>query len=265
MDRPLILVTNDDGVHAPGLAVLASSLEGLGEVQVYAPDRNQSAVGHGISLHRPLRVQQIKDGWHSVDGTPTDCVLLAVKHLLGRRPDLVVSGINNGPNLGDDVTYSGTVAGAYEGMLLDLPSIAFSALSREPNHWDAAGAVACRVAEMALAKGLPLETMLNVNIPDVPLGALKGIRPTHMGRRRYEDDIIHREDPRGVSYYWIGGEEPKHVIADGTDFDAVENGYVSITPLHRDLTNYASLDRFEDLRLSLPEFFEAPTDSPRKN
>lgn len=265
MSRPLILATNDDGVHAPGLAALVSSLERVGEVQVFAPDRNQSAVGHGISLHRPLRVQKIKDGWHSVDGTPTDCVLLAVRLLLGRRPDLVVSGINNGPNLGDDVTYSGTVAGAYEGMLLNLPAIAFSALSRAPKRWDVVGAVARRVAEMVLEKGLPAETVLSVNIPDLPLEALKGICLTRMGRRNYEDEIVQREDPRGVSYYWIGGDDPTHISAEGTDFDAVERGFVSVTPLHRDLTHYASLDELEAMRFSLPESLDAPVDLLGKN
>ena len=142
MATPLILVTNDDGIRAPGLEALVAALGDVGEVQVYAPDRNQSAVGHGVSLHKPLRVKQLREGWHMVDGTPTDCVMLAVRDLLGRRPDIVVSGINNGANLGDDVTYSGTVAGAYEGMLLNLPAIAFSALSRSPNSSAMAGAPA---------------------------------------------------------------------------------------------------------------------------
>ncbi|MDP7639656.1 MAG: 5'/3'-nucleotidase SurE [Candidatus Hydrogenedentes bacterium] len=256
MSRPLILATNDDGVDAPGLAALVSSLEQLGEVQVYAPDCNRSAVGHGITLHRPLRVRQVRDRWHSVDGTPTDCVLLAVRNLLGRRPDLVVSGINNGANLGDDVTYSGTVAGAYEGMLVGLPAIAFSTLSRTPKHWDAAAAVARCIAQRVLEDKLPADTALNVNIPDLPLNELEGIRPARMGRRNYEDEVIHRQDPHGASYYWIGGYNPTHIPDEGTDFDAVEHRYVSVTPLHRDMTNHAALDEVGNLNLSLPK----PTD-----
>ena len=238
MPQPLILVTNDDGVAAPGIAALASALDPLGEVWVYAPDRNQSAVGHGVSLHRPLRVVPIRDRWFSVDGTPTDCVMLAVRSLLGRRPDVVVSGINNGPNMGDDVTYSGTVAGAFEGMLLGIPAVAVSNLGRVSGHLEASGTVARAVVSSVLEHGLPPETVLNVNIPDVPLSELGAVEITRMGRRTYEDVIVERQDPRGLSYYWIGGSDPGHHAEKGTDFDAIGRGCVSVTPLNRDLTHH---------------------------
>jgi 5'-nucleotidase len=211
-------------------------------VWVYAPDRQQSAVGHGVSLHRPLRVQGLKDRWFMVDGTPTDCVMLAVRALLKRKPDLVVSGVNPGANLGDDVTYSGTVAGAFEGMMLGVRSIAVSDVSYVPRHIETAGRVACWVAQRVLENGLPRDTMLNVNVPDVPFDELKGYAVTRMGRRHYQDEIIQREDPRGRHYYWIGGNEPSHVAEPGTDFEAIERTMVSVTPLHRDLTNHAELD-----------------------
>ena len=242
MGKPQILVTNDDGIQAPGLAVLAEALGPLGDVWVYAPDRQQSAVGHGVSLHRPLRVTPFKDRWFMVDGTPTDCVMLAVRDQLALRPDLVVAGVNPGANLGDDVTYSGTVAGAYEGMLLGINAVAVSDVAYEPRFMETAGAVACQIAEKILALGLPRDTMLNVNVPDVPLAQLRGVRVTRMGRRHYEDEILRREDPRGRLYYWIGGNAPSRILEPGTDFEAVEQCCVSVTPLHRDVTNHAVIE-----------------------
>jgi len=242
MAKPLILVTNDDGIYAPGLEQLAAALDSVGEVWVYAPDRQQSGVGHSVSLHRPLRVNEVRERWYMVDGTPTDCVMLAVRDLLYRRPDLVVSGINNGANLGDDVTYSGTVAGAYEGMLLDLPAIAVSDVSYTPKHFDTAGVVAEKLATHVLEHGLPHDTVLNVNVPDVPYDELQGLAVTRMGRRDYADEIVRRTDPRGGEYFWIGGSEPEHKSEIGTDFEAVERKLVSITPLHRDVTNYTALN-----------------------
>lgn len=243
MGAPLILVTNDDGIYSPGLAELIKVLQAHGEVWVYAPDREQSAVGHGVSLHRPLRVTQVGERQYMVDGTPTDCVMLAVRSLLPRRPDLVVSGINAGPNLGDDVTYSGTVAGAYEGMLLGINSFAISVVSRQPRHLATAGIVAERVAEVIMRHGLPTDTVLNVNVPDLPLARICGVWITRMGKRDYQDEIISREDPRGARYYWIGGAAPSHVRETGTDFDAIEHDCASITPLHRDITHYDALDQ----------------------
>jgi len=249
--KPLILVTNDDGIRAPGIGYLAAAMEALGMVYVYAPESQQSAVGHGVSLHKPLRVNALKDRWFSVDGTPSDCVMLAVRRFLTRRPNLVISGINAGANLGDDVTYSGTVAGAYEGMLLGIPSIAVSNVSYDPQHYETAAEVAVRVARYVLKNGLPDDATLNVNVPDVPFNELCGIAVTRMGRRRYQDEIIEREDPRGGKYYWIGGALPDHVKEPGTDFEAIEQNKVSVTPLGRDLTHLAALHRLYDPPLNL--------------
>ncbi|MFP4173163.1 MAG: 5'/3'-nucleotidase SurE [Candidatus Hydrogenedentota bacterium] len=252
MTSPLILVTNDDGIQAPGLHILAEALDELGEVWVYAPDRQQSAVGHGVSLHRPLRVHPYNhERWYMVDGTPTDCVMLAIRHLLPRRPALVVSGINPGANLGDDVTYSGTVAGAFEGMLQGVPSLAISDVAYVPKHLKTAGQVAEKLAELVLREGLPLETLLNVNVPDLPYKKLRGIVFTRMGRRHYEDEIISRKDPRGNPYYWIGGSAPGNVAESGTDFEAVDNMSVSITPLQRDLTDHHSLESVREVTIEL--------------
>jgi 5'-nucleotidase len=251
MDRPLILATNDDGIASPALEVLVESLDGLGEVWVFAPDREQSAVGHGVSLHRPLRVKNIRDHWHMVDGTPADCVLLAVRELLPRRPALVVSGINTGPNLGDDVTYSGTVAGAYEGMLLGFPSVAISNAGYEPTDYRTAGRCAALIARHVLKHGLPPDTVLNVNVPDVPFDQLQGISITRQGLREFDDEIIARKDPRGNAYYWIGGFRPNSVPHPGTDIEAIANNRVSVTPLHRDITNHTSLEVLRGWDLSL--------------
>lgn len=251
MANPLILVTNDDGIRAPGITLLAEALTGVGDVWVFAPDREQSAVGHGVSLHRPLRVSPFKEQWFMVDGTPTDCVMLAVRHLLPARPHLVVSGVNPGANLGDDVTYSGTVAGAYEGMLLGVPAIAVSDVSYRPQHMATAARVAARVAQYVLDHGLPADTMLNVNVPDVPFEELKGVSVTRMGRRHYLDEIIERQDPRGGAYYWIGGAEPGHLPDRGTDFEAIEQACVSVTPLHRDVTNHRAIELIAKMGMTL--------------
>ena len=242
MTKPRILVTNDDGIQARELRLLTGALEDVGEVWVFAPDRQQSAVSHGVSLHRPLRVHQVKDRWFMVDGTPTDCVMLAVRDLMGERPSLVVSGINPGANLGDDITYSGTVAGAYEGMLLGIPSFAVSDVSYKPEHAETAAMFAVKLARRVITQGMPVDTVLNVNVPDVTSEEVTGVSITCMGRRNYQDEIIRREDPRGRMYYWIGGAEPSHIAEKGTDFEAIENRRISVTPLGRDLTNYAAMD-----------------------
>jgi len=251
MMNPRILVTNDDGIQAPELAVLAAALGEVGDVWVYAPDRQQSAVGHGVSLHRPLRVTKVKDQWFMVDGTPTDCVMLAVRALLGGRPDLVVSGINPGANLGDDVTYSGTVAGAYEGMLLGLPAIAVSDVSYSPEHFETAAVFAKKLASHVLQHGLPPNVMLNVNVPDIPYDQIAGVAVTKMGRRDYKDEIVERVDPRGAVYYWIGGAEPSHFAEPGTDFDAIAQKKISITPLGRNLTDYSAIEPLARRKIGL--------------
>jgi 5'-nucleotidase len=253
MDTPLILITNDDGIHAPGILALSHAMNGIGDVWVFAPDRQQSAVGHGVSLHRPLRVHKLQERWFSVDGTPTDCVMLAVRDLLprGKKPDLVLSGINIGANLGDDVTYSGTVAGAFEGMLLGCKAIAFSDVSYNPRHLDTAARFARRLSEQILEHGLETCTMLNVNVPDLPYDQLGGVAITKMGRRDYQDEIVTRHDPRGNAYFWIGGAEPSHFQESGTDFEAIEGGKVSVTPLHRDLTHFAAIDALKNQKLGL--------------
>ena len=246
MPLPLILVTNDDGIHAPGLHALADALSALGRVRVFAPDRERSAVSHGVSLHMPLRVKPYKEGWYMLDGTPADCVLLAVRALLGERPALVVSGINNGPNLGDDVTYSGTVAGAREAMLLGIPAIAMSMVSYGPRYFETGGEVALRLGRYVLEHGLPDETALNVNVPDLPFDELNGVAITRMGRRHYEDDVVRRTDPRGSDYYWIGGAATNHSPGPGTDLEAVIENKVSVTPLRRDATHHDAIHRFYD-------------------
>ncbi len=253
MSKPPILLTNDDGIHAKGLSILAEMLESIAEVHVYAPDREQSAVGHCVSLKKPLRVKKYQDKkhWYMVDGTPTDCVMLAVRQLIGQKPAIVISGINAGANLGDDVTYSGTVAGAFEGMLLGIPSFSISIVSPEPQHYESAGIFAVKLARYILKYGLPKDTMLNVNVPDLPYSELKGTAITKMGRRNYQDEIIQREDPRGEVYYWIGGPQPTHYPEPGTDFDAIEQNMISITPLKRDLTHYEVFSFFTDPRIEL--------------
>ncbi len=238
--RPTILVSNDDGVDAPGIRVLASALAEIGDVSVVAPDRERSAASHSLTLQVPLRAQRIDDSTVSVDGTPTDCVMLAVRNLLQKRPDLVVSGINRGPNMGDDLTYSGTVAAAMEGTLLGIPSIAVS-LDRpgdRPYDYRAAGAVARELATVVLERGLPEWTLLNVNVPHVPLREIKGIKITKQGKQIYEDLIVEKTDPRGRAYYWIGGQQETWSIEPNTDYTTLAKGYVSVMPVQLDLTDY---------------------------
>ena len=254
MDRaPLILVSNDDGIHSEGIATLAVALRDVGEVMIVAPDRERSAVSHSLTLHRPLRVEELGPGRYAIDGTPTDCVNLAVNGILPRRPTLVVSGINKGANLGDDVTYSGTVSAAMEGTLLGIPSLAISLLGREAFRFDVAAAFTRQLAAWVIERGLPADTLLNVNVPAPANGApVGGFALTRMGRRRYGDAIVEKVDPRGKKYYWIGGEELEFEDAEGTDFHAVNQGLISVTPIHLDLTNYKSFDALQALRLAWP-------------
>ena len=237
-----ILVTNDDGIQAPGILALAVALRELGQVTVVAPDRERSAVGHSLTLHSPLRVFELRDGFYAVDGTPTDCVNMGIHSLLPIRPDLVVSGVNHGPNLGDDITYSGTVAAAMEATLMGIPAIAVSlAIFDHGGHFPAAAAVAVRVARQVMANGLPADTFLNVNVPNCLEAEMNPPLVTRQGKRSFVGKIVDKIDPRGRKYFWIGSEEPDFNDEDGTDFHAINRKHVSITPLHLDLTNYESM------------------------
>jgi 5'-nucleotidase len=242
----VLLLSNDDGVHASGLAALARALEELGDVYVLAPEREQSACGHALTLHRPLRVDRLAERRFAVNGTPSDCVNLGVLGFLPARPVLVVAGVNHGSNLGDDVTYSGTVSAAMEGTLLGVPSIAVSLVNG--GDFDGAAAIARLIAMRVLVTGLPRKTLLNVNVPS---GEPRGIRLTRLGHRVYSEKIVEQTDPRGRTYYWIGAGTPEWEELAGTDMGAVHEGWVSVTPLHLDLTNHRALDHLADLGSAL--------------
>jgi 5'-nucleotidase len=246
-----ILITNDDGVHAEGIRALARALKPLGDISVIAPDREQSATSHSLTLHRPLRVRTLEDGAMSVDGTPTDCVLLGVHGFLKRKPALVVSGINHGPNMGSDVTYSGTVAAASEGTFLGIPSIAISLATWGAADFEPGVTIARNLVGDLLRRGVPQGMCVNVNIPAIPLGQIKGVRVTRLGKRVYRDVIVEKVDPRGKTYYWIGGEEPTWEHDELSDFTAVEQGYVSVTPLSFELTDYKGIVELESLGISI--------------
>ena len=250
---PRILVTNDDGIYSEGIRKLADALRAVGEVIIVAPDREQSAASHALTLNRPLRLLQLAEDEWIVDGTPTDCVNLGVLKLLrDRRPDIVVSGINFGPNLGDDVTYSGTISAAFEGSLLNVPSVAFSSLIGEGFTFDAAVDFAAELTRYLLASPLDSRVILNVNFPATPPFA--GVRVTHLGKRVYSEEIIERLDPRGRKYYWIGGGPAVAKADKGTDFEAVQAGFISVTPLHLDLTDHASIPRLKSLEETLGRY-----------
>jgi 5'-nucleotidase len=250
----MILVSNDDGIHSEGLSALREAAATLGdEVVVVAPDRERSAVSHSLTLHRPLRVEEVRPGWFAVDGTPTDCVLIAIHRLLAERPRLVVAGINRGANLGDDVHYSGTVSAAKEATLLGIPSIAFSLGGRSPFHFEATARFASRISAFALEIGLPPNTLLNVNFPPSSIcEAPERFVVTRLGRRRYGDVITEKVDPRGRSYYWIGGAEIEEPTDEGTDLAAVARGEVSVTPIHLDLTHYELWERLQGVEIGWP-------------
>jgi 5'-nucleotidase len=239
--RPLILVTNDDGVMAPGIKALALALAAQGEVFTVAPDREVSACAQSLTLKHPLRAERIDDHTYSVDGTPADCVNLAVVKLLPRRPELVVSGINRGPNLGEDVFYSGTVGGAREGSFFGVPAIAMSLAARGDADYSAAAAFASRLAAMVLEKGLPERTILNINVPPgVPAGAVVTVQ----GRREHEGTVLEGLDPRRRTYYWIEEGKDRWMTDDMSDIHAIRRGLISITPLHNDTTHHAVLQAF---------------------
>jgi 5'-nucleotidase len=243
MPEPLILVSNDDGYHSEGVHVLADALEGLGEVWVVAPDRENSAVSHALTLSRPLRLTQLSERHFVADGTPTDCVTLGICQVLkGRTPDLVVSGINFGANMGDDVHYSGTVSAAFEAAILGVPAIAISQVIGENFTFVHAGHFARLLARRVLERGLPRGTLLNANVPP---GAPKGVRFTCLGKRTYTEGVVEDTDPRGRRCYWIGGGDPVWEDIPGTDFATVGAGYISVTPLQLDMTDQTQLADLE--------------------
>jgi len=234
----LILLTNDDGIHSEGIVALAEALNPLGEIIIIAPAREMSAAGHSLTLSQPLKIWQLGSNRWMVDGTPTDCVHLAVYKLMKKPPDLLVSGINKGPNLGDDVTYSGTVSAALEGALHGIPSFAISLVDGGLNDYALAGRFARLLSEKILQDGLPKRTFLNVNIPP---GPLKGVKFTHQGRRWYKDTVYEDKDPAGEKVYVIKGEDISWGGGEGSDCDAVDQNYISITPLQLDFTDYRAL------------------------
>jgi 5'-nucleotidase len=244
----LALLTNDDGINAQGLLTLKREISKISQVWVVAPDREQSATSHSLTLHYPLRITKIADKFYSVDGTPTDAVMLAVYGILKKRPDIVISGINHGPNLGDDVSYSGTVAAAMEGTILNIPSIAVSIANWNPKHFDSAAKFIRKLALFVLKNGLPKNTYLNVNIPDRK-EIIKKYKITHLGKRVYNDVVIEKADPRGKKYLWIGEQSPIWEKEKDSDFSAVKKGCVSITPLHLDTTNYKAIDEIKNWRI----------------
>jgi 5'-nucleotidase len=249
VDPASILITNDDGFGAEGLRVLEESLASLGSVWVVAPDREQSGQGHALTLNQPLRLKRIGERHYVVQGTPTDCIYLAVNTILPKRPDLVASGINRGYNLGDDITYSGTVAAAFEATLMTIPAFAISQeIGEGPIDYGAAGRWSASLAQQILQRGMPPDTLLNVNVPRLPP---KGVRITHQGRRIYPGGVVERRDPKGRPYYWIGGQSAEWEADPATDFAALEDGLISVTPLHLDLTNYKVVDEVRRWNLEL--------------
>lgn len=244
--RPKILLSNDDGIRSDGLKVLYEALSDFADVVVVAPDRERSAVGRALTLHRPLRCEQVDENWFAVDGTPTSCVYIGIHAIMrGDRPDMVIGGINRGPNLGEDITYSGTVSVAMEGALLGIPSIAFSLATFRNFLWEDAASWARRITLKAYQQGIPRGCCLNVNIPNLPRDEIKGVKVTRQGKKAYSERVEERRDPWGRVYYWIGGEEPNWEAEPGTDYWAVKNGYISITPIHLDLTDYKALEKLK--------------------
>ncbi len=237
-----ILCTNDDGYMALGLRVLAEAAAGLGRVTVVAPDREQSATSHALTLHHPLRARRAGEGIHVVDGTPTDCVILAVNALLGSPPGVCVSGVNHGPNMGEDVLYSGTVAAAMEATVLGIPAVAVSYTGPDPERIPGWREPLSALLRALLARPFPPHTLFNVNLPAVPPSESKGVRVTRLGRRRYDDSLTRALDPMGREYFWIGGGTSRWQGGEDSDFRAVEEGYISVTPLHLDLTDVALLE-----------------------
>ncbi len=241
----LFLISNDDGIAAPALRRLKTELAPLGRVVIVAPDRDQSATSHSLTLHRPFRIHQHEPDVYSVDGTPTDCIVTAFYGLLDVKPDMVISGINHGPNMGEDVFYSGTVAAAIEGTLQGVPAIAASLATRELTDFVEPARFVGRLVRRVLEYGLPRRQLLNVNLPHRPWDEIKGVQVTRLGSRRYQDTLIKKVDPRGRDYYWIGGEDPVWEPLEGSDFSAVHSGWISVTPMRLDLTDAGAVDTMQ--------------------
>jgi len=241
-----ILISNDDGYQSPGIISLASALSTLADTTVVAPDRNRSAASNSLTLEYPIRATIQENGFYSVDGTPTDCVHLAITGLLQEEPDMVISGINLGANMGDDVLYSGTVAAAFEGRHLGYPSIAVSLVGSELKHFDTAAMIVNELVSSLELNSIPVDSILNINVPDIPLNEIKGIQATRLGQRHKAEPVVKMTDPRGQAIYWVGPPGPEQDAGPGTDFHAVRNDYVSITPLQVDLTRYDSIAVLED-------------------
>lgn len=248
-----ILLSNDDGYLAEGLCALASALKDHAELFIVAPDRNRSAASNSLTLEMPLRAHTMNNGFIKVDGTPTDCVHLAITGLLDQEPDMVIAGINHGANLGDDVLYSGTVAAATEGRFLGLPAMAISLAGSNPKHFETAGIVALTLLKQLIKQPLARDTILNVNVPDLPLHELKGYQATRLGQRHKSEPVIKSADPRGCAIYWVGPPGAEQDAGEGTDFYAINTGFVSVTPLQIDLTWY---ERMNALQAWLPQEHE---------
>jgi 5'-nucleotidase len=238
-----ILISNDDGYTAPGIRCLAGALASMGTVTVVAPDRDRSGASNSLTLTNPIRATEVEERVFCVDGTPTDCVHLAITGLLDEDPDIVVSGINAGANLGDDVIYSGTVAAAMEGRFLGLPAIAVSLASHSPTHYPTAARVVLELVSRLMVDRLPADTILNVNVPDLPWQELKGFSATRLGHRHKAEPVVRAQDPRGRPIYWVGPSGPEQDAGPGTDFHAIRTGHVSITPIQVDLTRHDAIDK----------------------
>lgn len=241
-----ILLSNDDGYLAQGLIALADGLQAFADISVVAPDKNRSAASNSLTLEMPLRAHQTENGFIKVDGTPTDCVHLAITGLLETEPDMVFAGINHGANLGDDVLYSGTVAAATEGRFLGLPAVAISMVSSDPQYFDTAVKVAGEILQRLLDQPLAKDILLNINVPDLPWSEIKGFQSTRLGQRHKAEPVIKTSDPRGRTIFWVGPPGAEQDAGPGTDFYAVSQGYVSVTPLQLDLTRYDALDTIKD-------------------
>lgn len=247
--RPLILVTNDDGVYAKGIVTLSEHLRKIGDVMVVAPDQQRSAASHSITLHRPLRVKKTDKDVYAVDGTPTDCIMIALNEIMKKRPDIIVSGINDGANLGDDVHYSGTVSAAFEGGVLGIPSIAISLVSNGHENFAFAADFARKLVLKVLTEGLPKGIILNVNVPDLTPSKIKGCTIVSQGKRNYGNLIVEKVDPRGKKYYWIGGDETGFEDIAESDCNAIRDGKISITPLRVNLTDPTTLELLKSWKL----------------